>query len=579
MMKPNHRTTPPEECAEASEAEIQAVRVVLAALITAVRNYSLYPPEHSISQKCIRHLSKSLAKFFKYETRLKIDVNKDWLSYKNADVYNPATKNDPLLTPLFRDGVLWIAILSGIQPSELKLLLDILFSHRMLKDEAEGDLVTALWKANLPNVRYQAIDSFWENRPAFDFNDFRPVDAPQGGAEAVQPIEPQSKKQHSAPLLTSQKSLSNPKLLELTATERQLLCDLILRHKDAQGDVEEFLDILMAILDFQTSETDFIYILDLIEEELKVIFANARFGTAHAYLEKIKNLECHSSGRFDWRNKLINDFFYKISLDEILEALEAGLLKLDAADSKQLTAFRRVMLMLQPQAVYTLADLLLKVPSRTLQLHLMDIIKKLSLRNLDPLERLINNSDAHLLKKLITIVSQISGNHSKKILLRLLNHHSENARRQSLFWLTKRGELSVDQIHALMEDRSPQVRAQIIHLLSQEKNPTYERILRSYIEKKKFKRSDRAFLIRCYQTLGRCASDESVPFLEKKLLKITSFPLFSPEISLHRQGAAAALIELETPDAKEILNKASRCIFPHIRRAYKKALEFRSIIK
>ena len=231
--------------------------------------------------------------------------------------------------------------------------------------------------------------------------------------------------------------------------------------------------------------------------------------------------------------------------------------------------------MLQAQAVYTLADLLLKISSRTLQILLMDIIKTLSLQDLTPLERLLNHSNPLLVKKLITILAHLRGKRSKDLLLRLMDHPSDDVRQKALFWLVKRGELPIDKVLSLIEDPNSNVRAQIFDQIGRGKNPIYERRLRHYIEEKKFSINERGFLLNCYQALGKCASNESLLFLEKKLFQRISLPLFSLRRSLHRQGAALALIELETQDAKQILNRASRCFYPPIRRAYKRALEFK----
>jgi len=165
------------------------------------------------------------------------------------------------------------------------------------------------------------------------------------------------------------------------------------------------------------------------------------------------------------------------------------------------------------------------------------------------------------------------------LLSRLMDHPSDEVRQKALFWLIKRGELPADKVLSLIEDPNSNVRAQVFEQMGREKNPIYERMLRRYIEEKKFRINDSGFLMNCYQALGKCASNESLLFLEKKLFPRMSLPLVSLRRSLHRQGAALALIELQTQDAKQILNKASRCFYPPVRRAYKRAWEFKLGVK
>jgi len=578
MVRSKAQITPPNECSEVDEAEIQAVKKILAAWIAAVKNYSLYPTEHSISQKNIHHLRNSLSEIFQYEDNLRIEITKDGLFYKKIKIHEPSTKNDPILTPLFRDGILWIEIFEGIALSELELFLKLLGDHRGLKDEAESDLVTALWKAHLPHLRYEAINSFWESQPEFDFSDFTLGNETQTRIKDIQKIENPPRNMNDSPALDIKKSETKNKFFELTAIENELLKKLISKNNEP-SDIEDVIAILMVILEDQKTEADFVDILDLLEQELKSILGNAQFDIAHALLEKIRRLNCDSSSPFSWRNKLIYEFFFKISLDKILEALKTGLLKLKPTDSNQILSFKKVMLMLEAQAVNTLADLLLIIPSRTLQILLMDVIKTLLLRDLTPLEQLLDHAESLLVKKLITILAHLRGNRSKELLLRLMDHSSEDVREKALFWLIKRAELPIDKAHALLADPNFNVRAQIVDQMGRGKNPIYERMLRNYIQEKKFRINDREFLMSCYEALGKCASNESLLFLKKRLFETMSWPLFSRRRSLHRQGAALALIELETQDARQLLNKASRCFYPPIRRAYKRALEFKLGVK
>lgn len=578
MVRPNVHIASPPAGADLEPDEIQAAKRIVAAWTAAVRNYSLYPTEHAISRKGIEQLRSSLSEIFQFEDHLRLEISKDGLLYKGIKIYQPATKNDPLVAPLFRDGILWIALYDGIELSELELFLKLLADSRLVTDEAESDVVTALWKANLPHLRYEAINSFWENQPKFDFTRFKPQHETQTHANDRPETGPPPKVVNESPVLNIKKWEGNPHILELTTTEQQLLKKIISKNNEPE-DIEDVVTILIILLEDQRTETDFIDILDFLEQELKLILANAQFNLAQALLEKINRLMGDPSGPLSWRNKLIHDFFFKISLDEILEVLETGLLKIKPNDSKQLLSFKSAMLMLRAQAVYSLADLLLKLPSRTMQILLMDIIKTLSLQDLKPLERLLDHHNPLLVRKLITVLAHLRGPRAKELLLRLMDHRSDQVRQKALFWLIKRGELSADKVHSLMEDPDANVRAQVFEQIGREKNPVYERMLRRYIEENKSKMNDRGFWMTCYQALGKCASNETLRFLEQRLFQVMSVPRISLRKSLHRQGAALALIELETPDARNVLNKASRSYYPPIRRAYKRALEFKLGVK
>ena len=100
---------------------------------------------------------------------------------------------------------------------------------------------------------------------------------------------------------------------------------------------------------------------------------------------------------------------------------------------------------------------------------------------------------------------------------------------------------------------------------------TADQKLLDYIEKGHFKISDRWHLLACCKALGRYGSRDSLSFLRKKLLYKGWMP--GSIRSLHRQGAVVALTALDVEDAKEILKKASRSLFPSVRHAYRKGME------
>ncbi len=153
--------------------EIKSVKEVLLAFINAANNYSFYPAEHIIRNQSLNKLLSSLKTFFNLMIEFKIEIKRDGLFFKDEKVHSISNANDPLCAPLFRDGVLWFEILPGINSTEIDKTLKILCKHRLLNEEPEEDIVTALWNANLSNFRYKAVDSYFENKRIFNYNDFK----------------------------------------------------------------------------------------------------------------------------------------------------------------------------------------------------------------------------------------------------------------------------------------------------------------------------------------------------------------------------------------------------------------------
>jgi HEAT repeat protein len=126
-------------------------------------------------------------------------------------------------------------------------------------------------------------------------------------------------------------------------------------------------------------------------------------------------------------------------------------------------------------------------------------------------------------------------------------------------------------LFTLVEDPDESIRNMVLRALGKDRNRVAEDLLLKYLEKRQYTITNHQHLLACYRALGRCGSSPCFPFLQKVLFAKGWFPDFGK--SVHRIGATVALQALETKEAKEILEKASRSFFPAVRLAYRKALE------
>ena len=108
------------------------------------------------------------------------------------------------------------------------------------------------------------------------------------------------------------------------------------------------------------------------------------------------------------------------------------------------------------------------------------------------------------------------------------------------------------------------------HLEAYQNEDTGELIL-EYLEQGKILYRCDNQILNCYRILGRCGTLRSIPLVRQTLLGQAW--QFNSERSLRRQGAALALIELNTEESRSVLQKASRSLYPNIRSACQKALE------
>jgi hypothetical protein len=566
-----------------SLAEVEAVRNLMVVFATAVKNYSLYPEAHAISKKFLSGLENSLTYFFKTFPFLKLDIEKEQICFKGNVVYQQNEKEDYLISPFFRDGILWIEFTKDITEDELSFLLSMLNEYRILKDESEGDLVTALWKQNLPHIHYESAEVYWEKEPKLDFSHFsvsgpskEQIHIPSAPNNSSTNPEQQSTSgddgnQATVSIFSSKAKLD---LMKLTPDETAILQNLIIEDEN-RNHAEDVLDVLLIILEEQEEEKEFGSILEILIQEFENILAHGEFGLAVKMLRFLEKLPHKNTSHKSWQIPLLNQFLESVSDFQILESLKAYLPKFIPNDTSQLKAFRQILLMLHPKAVLTLGPLLSEVPSADTRQYLVEAITILSKQDLKPLSRLLKMPDDNLVILFVTILGLIDGNEPQKLLINMARHPSPSIRLEALKKLLKRSGQVQRSFLFLLEDPSELIRREILNSLGSERDKTSEFILLEYLNQKETNIADREHILACYRALGKCGSLRSIPFLKAAIKGRPWSDIFHFRELPHRHGAAVALAELDMPEADMILKQATHSFFPHIKRSARSAISER----
>jgi hypothetical protein len=92
---------------------LEAVRGFLAAFSKTAKSYSLYPATHIISENILSGLLNSLTNFFQLCPELKLDIDKDRISYKEIEVYLRIGREDFLVTPFSVTGSFGLSLERG----------------------------------------------------------------------------------------------------------------------------------------------------------------------------------------------------------------------------------------------------------------------------------------------------------------------------------------------------------------------------------------------------------------------------------------------------------------------------------
>jgi len=537
------------------DAHDAAKKVFLSLLITR-KNFSLYPESHSISLQTIQQFQRQLDLYLRQYGELMFYVEKDRLIFNGEVVHSEMTSVGALPFTLFRDGIRWIAFYNGITTGELRNFFSIINKYGILSNEPEGDIVTDFWQNKMPHIKYETADFFGDIDHQADI-----TYADKRAKMSAEQINNNLKQ-----LETMMENAIDPSSILLSAEELTAILEMV--RLEEGGGQTEYLDALLdSLLNYQVKD-NFETILEVLTDEFKNSLVRRDFAITHKIMQSIQYIVDSSMDKMSWAAPLIKNFYYNISSRESLRPLNDIWPDFDQANFEKI---EQSFALLDPEAIDTLAMLLLKEQPAQLRQMLIETIILLALQNQRPLEKLLANPDEKLLQNLIPVLANLRKEQSLKILLKLIHHPSASIRKETVKTLLQQDFVSISDIFILIDDKDDSIRHLVLKQIGKAQDNIAEGLLLNYLQNRKFKKDEDEHVIDCLRALGRCGSLAALPFLSKSLLKRRLLPGSGKKA--WRRGAAIALHGMKFTEAREILEKACRSIYPGIRVIARKTLQ------
>lgn len=501
---------------------------------------------------------QQLETFLQAYGNLRFELEKDRLIFQGEAILTEPPEDGNLPFTLFRDGIQWLEFQDGIEAKEIEEFLRILNRYRLLSDEPEGDLVTALWEAELPHIQHQVAEFFWGAEPEAEFK------TPPAKEDISSVL---SEEEEQEPSESEGVASIDPTTLELTPEEEAELQEMV-RLEEKRDPTADYLNaVLDSLLELREKE-NFDPILESLEEEFHDSLARRDFEVTLKILKSLHHVRNICESETTWAIPIIDSFFLTASSSQSLRPLQAAWSEMDTG---QIEKMKEILLVLEPEAIHTLGAMLLQTPSLRLQQMLTEVILSLASRDLRPLEAMLDRPEEDLVLKLVQVVGSLGGERPIQILSKMVHHSSARVRQAAVKGLLRRGTASIKELFHLIEDEDDSLRRLILHHMGQERNEASETLLLQYLEEGKIKGSDDKHIIACFRTLGRCGSPRSIPFLRQTLLGRGWMP--DLRSSAYRQGAALALQAMRIKGAQQVLEDASRSLKPGVRRVARKVMQ------
>ncbi len=564
MENPDSRT---EIAGSVPDEEVKAVRKIITVFLIALKNSALYPEYHCGYRKSAEKLISVINDFFNYYRYLRFYIENDRMVFRGETVWNESGKTEKFASVLFRDGVRWIEFKGGIEVEEITEFFKIFKKYKVLDDDADGDLVTALWEANLPHLRYEAEDVFWEGH-AISVEELFRIRGQQKEDRKAEDSESSEKQTADAYSVSS--CMSDSEIWKLSAAEIAILQQMVFREEN-EDKSKDVLDVLMIILEEQKSEEDFRATFEFLKREFQEVFKRAEFEALIKFLKRLHKFAAICQSEKPWAFPLFNQFFIDISGSEMTDLLKHVRPILEGLTDIRISQFRTMFRYMLPESILSLGMMLSESKSSELRRCIMEIIGFMAKKDIRPLENLMKKSDENLKKRLIYILGYLKTRDAEDLLVKTLSDPSEPVRRYALNTLLSTGYASFKVLVRCLDDPAESVRNIVSEYLGRKKDIHAESSLLDYLRNCQFQNKDHRHILQCFKVLGKCGSDNSLPFLEKILFERTWSSIFSSECSSEREAAACALTEIGTIASNTLLAKACKSPIPAIRQAYRKA--------
>jgi hypothetical protein len=560
---------------------------IVKALISAFRNYSLYPEDHALSIQCIRHVTSELIKYTENTGDLALKVEKDGLYSDSKKFYSCLGDDDPFVGPLVRDGILSLEFKQGIQPDEITAFFQILKKNRSLPDDPDSDTVTDLWQAELAHLVYEVSDVFWDAEPVFTFpNPTTGFPEPMPPGQKSGP-EGENKRADGAfepgpGGLSYEASFFKPANLDsphLAGTDLSFNPDELGELRTLVADEEkhrredEILDLLLLILDEITTADDLENVLVNLADEFLRILKNGDAYKAFSIIEKIQAYQNKHGWMRPFVEPKVERFMSHLAGPGIKVALPGIVDILNRNRPEDVFFFKKIGMALSPTLALSLCETLVYLESQSSRDVLMDIIKAKTREEPSVIEVMVGSNDKMMVLIGISLLKGLKDASSDVLLQRLLNHPVEQVRSSALDYFLEKPVSILPRIFFMINDQSMDIKIKLLRFIGARRAVSSETLMMNYLSEASANTMDKEHLLSCYKILGKCGSDRCLAFLKKRIFGGAWIGMLGNKAFDHRSGALLALSELESAEAMSLLNKASKSKSPLVSRAYKLFME------
>ncbi len=582
------KNSSPEEKAEKIGDQVLALDVKRVAdwiqsLVRTLKAYRMYLPNNPTLHKFQSDLEARTWSCLKEIGDIVLNVQQFDLLFEDYSVYHNAAREESLAFRFFTDGVRQITFREGLEPQELRGVLEVL---KKATDPSQGqdDVVTLLWERDFRHIEYVHISIEEIVDESGSSQGYEPEEgAIEGGIPW--PSTP-TEILEEAPVATPGETVLersddwNPKApikaswdesigvqFALSEQESKDLSESI-RVEEARPLLNEVLEIVAAILTSEEEPTSFLESASAFQKFIELALEEGDLARANQLLSRLRTIAAQRSENHNEFRGLAEQVIREIGRPSFLGQFAPILNAHPELDPALLTNF---LVQIGPTSAGAICDLLGQVNHMKHRRALCEALAISCKDDVDVLISRLGDPRWYVIRNVVYVLGRIAHQGVERALDRALHHEDVRVRKEAVRAL---GNIESPTSRAFLvsafRDPDAGVRVQAALTLAQRRDDRASQSIWSAISSPEFARRDQAERRVFFEAMGKSGSDSSVPRLSEMLAKGGLFRGTNEE---ERMNSALALAWLGTPKAIEVLNRELTSKREGVRKAVETALE------
>lgn len=549
---------------DSDTVDTAAVEALLQSLLKGMRATQLYMPNNPVYQTAIGNVRKAFTLIWDEVEELVLVVQENEMVWQGEPVLRQP-RNESLAWMLYKDGLRSLTIERGAEDDEIPRFLNVLQKARNLPPEADDDLLTLLWEQSFESIKYDFVELAPEDAAPLTKSDDEPQPAAAPPRQVVEEEQQESETPQGMVNLDDFDSTlyfldDNDVAYLKTEFEREY-------NQDLRGNV---LAVMFDLFELQTYPTVRAEIISIVENLIPYLLGAGDFRSVAYILRESRVVLDRAREVLPEQAEALQELPSRLSepdaITQLLQSLDEAVIH---PTEEELGALFGE---LRGGVLETVLEWLPRMTNERVRDILGLAVQRIAAQYPDALAKAMGSDDDHVVLETVRLAAKLKLppviTALGSLLIRDGTSELKVAVVDALSAIGSPG--AMQQLEKGVSDEHRDVRVAAVRVLGTRGHRAVFPKVEAAVLGKSLKDTDLTEKMVFFEAYGRLAGPEAITHL-KPMLATGGFMKKKPDVET-RACAAMALGKIGTPEARDLLERATRDKDPLVRNAVNKAL-------